>query len=499
MSLNAETTIKPREGVFDRMSPSLDGAKGAIGRATGNVRGFAKRRPWLAGGLAVLLLGAVGYGVYSVSTSDTPKYIVAPVVKGNIEDSVTALGNLQPRDYVDVGAQVSGQLKKLYVDIGDTVKQGQLLADIDPLVLTAKVQQDQASVANLRAQLADRQAQAALAAANYKRQQGLMAANATAKADYDAAKQLASSTAAQITALKAQVAGAQSLVNGDNIQLGYTKIYAPMSGTIASITTKQGQTIIASQQAPVLLRIADLTTMTVWTQVSEADVPKLHVGMDAYFTTLGDTKRYTGKLTQIQPTPTTVNNVVLYTATFDVKNPENKLMTQMTAQVFFVTKSARDVVTVPVSALHQGRGHKGGRTRSASPSGQQGSAANSSGGEGERAGGGFFNRGEMTDAMRERFQAIRAAMKTPGAKRYSVLVMKADGTTERRPVVVGVSNRVTAQVLAGLDVGEQVVVGEESATPAAASGSSRNGSGSNRNGRNGLGGGPMGPGGFGPR
>src|SRR6202000_3471907 len=157
---------------------------------------------------------------------------------------------------------------------------------------------------------------------------------------------------AQIAALKAQVNGASSLVGGDNIQLGYTKIYAPMAGTIASITASEGQTIIAIQQEPVLLRIADLTTMTVWTQVSEADVPKLHVGMDAYFTTLGEPdKRWTGKLTQIQPTPTTVNNVVLYTATFDVANPDNQLMTQMTAQVFFVTASAHDVVTVAVSAL----------------------------------------------------------------------------------------------------------------------------------------------------
>ncbi len=106
--------------------------------------------------------------------------------------------------------------------------------------------------------------------------------------------------------------------------LGYTKIYAPMSGTVASVAIKQGQTINSVQQAPTMLRIADLDTMTVWTQVSEADVPKLKVGMPAYFTTLGDPgTRWTGKLAQIQPTPTVTNNVVLYTATFDVANPDN--------------------------------------------------------------------------------------------------------------------------------------------------------------------------------
>jgi macrolide-specific efflux system membrane fusion protein len=495
MALNTET-MRPRglRDVFDRNAPALDSVRRGAGRATASVRGFAKRRPWIAGGAALVVAGAIAYALFGTSSS-TPKYITAPVVRGNIEDTVTALGNLQPRDYVDVGAQVSGQLKKLYVNIGDHVQQGQLLAEIDPQVLTAKVQQDRASVANLRAQLADRQAQAALAAANYQRQKRLVSANATSKADYDAARQAAASASAQIAALKAQVNGAASAMSGDSVQLGYTKIYAPMTGTVASITTKQGQTVISSQQAPVLMRIADLKTMTVWTQVSEADVPKLRVGMDAYFTTLGEPgKRYTGKLTQIQPTPTTVNNVVLYTATFDVANPENKLMTQMTAQVFFVTASAHNVVTVPVSALHQGRGRRGGRTRSASPSG--GSAADSSS-DASGGRGGFFNRGDITPEMRARFHALRAAMRTPGAKRYSVMVMKPDGTVERRRVVIGVQSHVTAQVLAGVDVGEKVVVGQESTEKPAASGAGY-GSRSGRGGRGGFGGGAMG-GGFGPR
>jgi macrolide-specific efflux system membrane fusion protein len=498
MTLHAETTMKhSREvggGVFHRLArnPALEGVRGTAGRAAGRLGRSVRRRPLIASAVILALLGIASYAIYGTATTAGPKYITAVVGKGDIEDTVTALGNLQPRDYVDVGAQVSGQLKKLYVNIGDRVKQGQLLAEIDPQVLTARVQQDQASVANLRAQLADRQAQAALAAANYQRQKRLLAANATSKTDYDAARQLATSTAAQIGALRAQVNGASSALSGDSIQLGYTKIYAPMSGTVASITTKQGQTIIASQQAPVLLRIADLSTMTVWTQVSEADVSKLRVGMNAYFTTLGEpNKRWTGKLTQIQPTPTTVNNVVLYTSTFDVKNPDNKLMTQMTAQVFFVTASAHDVVTVPVAALHQGRVHHGGRTGTASPAGPAGSAADSSGLSGERSN---FDRSSVTPEMRARFKAMRAAMRTPGAKRYSVLVMKDDGSVARRGVVIGVSSRVTAEVLAGLNTGEKVVVGQESTEkPSATDNSSRSG----RSGR--FGGGPMRAGSFGPR
>ena len=144
----------------------------------------------------------------------------------------------------------------------------------------------------------------------------------------------------------------ESTLRGDEANLGYTKIYAPIAGTVVSQAAKQGQTLNANQQAPIVMRIADLSTMTVQAQVSEADVPKLRVGMDVYFTTLGgDNRRFYGKLRQIPPTPTVVNNVVLYDALFDVANPNQALMTQMTAQVFFVAASAKDAVLVPLAAL----------------------------------------------------------------------------------------------------------------------------------------------------
>ncbi|HSC18318.1 MAG TPA: efflux RND transporter periplasmic adaptor subunit [Rhizomicrobium sp.] len=403
-------------------------------------------RKWL---IAAFVLALIAFGVHVLRGNvGTPlPYVTADVARGDIEDTVTALGNLQPRDYVDVGAQATGQLKKLYVDIGYTVKQGQLLAEIDPQVASAKVEQDEGNLANLKAQLADKQAQLSLADANFMRQRGLNTANATSRADYDSAAQAARSAAAEVNALKGQIAAAVSQLNGDKVTLGYTKIYAPMSGTVASVSIKQGQTINSVQQAPTILRIADLKTMTVWTQVSEADVPKLKIGMPAYFTTLGNPdKRWYGKLQQIQPTPTITNNVVLYTATFDVANPTNELMTQMTAQVFFVTASAHDVVTVPVSALHNGRGRAGGRTGSWTPKQGQGPAAHRI----------------WSNAARASVAAIRSAMKAPGAKRYFVVVVKPDGTLGRRPVVIGVMSRVSAEVLAGLKPGDKVVVGMRS-------------------------------------
>lgn len=465
MALNAATTTKPRTAqAFDAgrrlAAPDLNAIRNAGARAAALVRGHFK----LFAALVLLLIGLAVWFALSMTASSSGQYVTAAVTRGDIEDSVTALGNLQPKNYVDVGAQATGQLKNLYVDIGYTVKQGQLLAVIDPQIANAKVEQDQGNLANLKAQLADKIAQAGLANANFARQKRLMAADATSKADYDSAVQVSQSAVAETAALRGQIAAAQSQLGGDQVTLGYTKIYAPMSGTVVSVAIKQGQTINSVQAAPTILRIADLSTMEVWTQVSEADVPKLKLGMPAYFTTLGQPdKRWYGKLTQIQPTPTTTNNVVLYTATFDVSNPDNALMTQMTAQVFFVTASAHDVVTVPVSALHQGHGHAGGRTGSWTPNQGQSSAAQPNSGANSGANG--RQRWQLTPAERA---AMRAAMHTPGAKRAMVMVMKADGTPQPKPVVIGVSNRVIAQVLYGLNVGDRIVVGSKQASVAAA-------------------------------
>ena len=286
----------------------------------------------------------------------------------------------------------------------------------------------------------DRRAQLALASANFSRQKRLMAANATSRSDYDSAKQACSSAEAQASRLSAQIAAAQSQLNGDQVTLGYTKIYAPMDGTVVSITTKQGMTLNANQQAPIILRVADLSTMTVWTQVSEADVPKLQVGMPAYFTTLGEPdKRWTGTLTQIQPTPDVVNNVVLYTATFDVKNPDHQLMTQMTAQVFFVTASAQDAVDRARRGAAQGPRPARARTPAKPLQADPAQAP--------------------TPRRRPaRRQPPAARRGHAAARRDSAIGSRSsapDGTLEHRAVVVGVSNRVSAAVLSGLEAGEK--------------------------------------------
>ena len=387
---------------------------------------------------ACALLGGGGYFAWKTwfaQDDSTNSLLTAVVTRGDLEDTITATGTLQPKDFVDVGTQVSGQLKKLLVDIGAVVKKGQILAEIDPSVYQAKVDGDQALLLNQQAQLADKQAQLALADLQLTRQQNLTREEATTADALQIAEATRKSALAQLNSIKAQMQQTGSTLRGDEASLGYTKIYAPIAGTVVSQAAKQGQTLNANQQAPIIMRIADLSTMTVQAQVSEADVPKLHVGMDVYFTTLGgDNRRFYGTLRQIPPTPTVVNNVVLYDALFDVENPNQTLMTQMTAQVFFVASSAKDAVLVPLTALRPVAAE--GQPRGPRVSG----AARTSGAD-----------------PRSQFANGRGL----------VSVVDAAGKVADREVKVGVMNRVSAQIVSGLEPGERVVIGTRTPVPAA--------------------------------
>ena len=458
-----------------------------------------KPRPrWLLpalGAVAVVIVGGIAWTFMGRSSPATTA-LAQPVVIGDVEDAVTALGTLQPLQYVDVGTQVSGQLKVLHVDYSAMVKKGDLLAEIDPTIYQARVNADQAQLMNLRAQLAQRQAQRSLAALQFKRQQELLKENATSQDAYDTSDSNLKVNVAQIAALEAQIKQTESTLSGDMANLSYTQIFAPMDGTVVNLIAKQGQTLNANQTAPLVLRIADLDTMTVWAQVSEADVPKLKVGMDAYFTTLGtsDRRRY-GKLRKIIPTPDVVNNVVLYNCLFDVENPDGDLLTQMSAQVFFVVAAAQRVPIVPVTALHPvrgaGRGPRGAGAPNASPTatppaatppaepqtaGQPPEQANAQAGGDRPRGGRRGREGGASNVV---------------PTRYTVNVLK-DGDVESREVEVGVVNRMSAEIKSGLQPGEEVLL----------DGGLQQGQGGGRqNQRQGQGGPPggLGGGGGGPR
>ncbi len=372
---------------------------------TKQTRQKSKRKKSPVGIIVLFLLitaSAAGYYFYGNQEVEPVESVkTVTIERGNIELNVTALGNLQPRDYVDVGAQVSGQLEKLHVAIGDNVEAGKLLAEIDPQVLLSRVNASRAQLQAQKAQLSEREAELELSKHQFKRQENLLKEEATSEDAYQISLAAVKTKQAQIEALKASIEETESSIKGDEVTLGYTKIYAPMSGTIVDLTARQGQTLNANQITPIILRIADLSTMTVWTQVSEADVPKLKIGMQAYFTILGNPdKRWTGILRQILPTPEIINNVVLYTALFDVENKERELMTQMSAQVFFIIDSAQDVIIAPMSAL-------------------------------------------------------RAEDKKAG--RYSATVVTGKGLQTVREVKIGINNRVSAEVISGLKEADNIV------------------------------------------
>ncbi|WP_407866039.1 efflux RND transporter periplasmic adaptor subunit [Phyllobacterium phragmitis] len=334
----------------------------------------------------------------------TTNYLTEPVTRGDIENAITAVGTLKAVKDVNVGAQVSGQLKSVLVEVGDKVRENQLIAEIDPRSIETKVEISSAQVDNLKAQLLSKQAQLVLKRANAERQKTLLATRGVSQATVDQANADLAAAEADVKALQAQIRMQEAQLAGDKVDLSYTKIYTPMAGTVVDQTAKEGETLNANQSTPTIVTVADLSTMTVEAQVSEADVGRLKIGMPAYFTLLGQPgKRFTGTLRQIKPTPDTTNNVVLYYALFDAPNPDGELMIDMSAQVYFILGSAKDVLLAPAAALHTTRG-------------------------------------------------------PDGKPQTTVKVVNASGGTEDRVVEVGIRNRVQAEIKSGLKEGDRVVV-----------------------------------------
>ena len=314
----------------------------------------ARRRPLIPILLitAALVLGALVWWKFGSKDTKAAPVATAIATISDIENTVSALGKIGPKTYVDVGAQLSGQLEHLHVDVGDRVEQGALLAEIDPRIYESQVEGNRARVDSLKAQLSERQASLELAKATHTRNQSVAERGLIAREVLDTSAASLKQAQAQIVSLHAQLKEAQSTLDGNIANLSYSRIYAPIAGTVVSLTALEGQTLNANQTAPTILRIADLDTMTVTAQVAEADIVRIQNDMAAYFSTLGQPdRRWQGVVRQIQPTPDIVNEVVLYKVLIDVDNSDGALLPDMTAQVFFTVSEARGVVTVPIAAV----------------------------------------------------------------------------------------------------------------------------------------------------
>ncbi len=426
-------------------------------------------------GLALAAIVVAG-GAMWLKREKPPEYQTAEVRRGDLEVAISAAGKVQPKLYVDVGAQVSGQLEEFLVEVGDKVEKGQLLAQIDETLAAAKVEADRASLRELEASYAQQEATLELSKANAARADMLYKADAISQAEHQGATADLKIAMARLDQLKAQIARQNSTLEADLASLSYTKIYAPMSGTVVSQTAVEGQTLNANQTTPTILRIADLSVMTVEADVSEADVLRVKAGQEAYFTTLGSaTQKWKSTVRQVLPQPEVLNDVVLYKVLLDVENPEELLKPEMTAQVFFVTGRAEDAVLAPMAALmdRPERGPRGEGRGEGERQGAQGGAVASQ--EGPREGGslmaaraaeGARGEGRGGEALAAQREAMRAAREAhPGAQMKMVRVLTGK-TVTIRPVLIGLTTRADAEILYGLQPGETVITGVVGKAPA---------------------------------
>jgi macrolide-specific efflux system membrane fusion protein len=426
-----------------------------------------KKTSWWLGWkfwLILVLAAAAGWGIKVkwFSAAEQPQVITAKVEVGDLEDTVLASGTIEAVKQVSVGAQVSGQIKKLHVQLGDTVHQGDLIAEIDSTNQNNTLRNAQAQVALLTAQHHAKEATLHQVELAYKRQKDLLAQDASAKAEFESAEATLAVTRAEIAALAAQMQQAQISVDTARVNLGYTRITAPMDGVVVAVIAEEGRTVNANQSAPTIIKLAKLDTVQIKAQISEADVVRIKPGLPVYFTILGEPNhRYEARLRAVEPAPeseqtestsTTSSSssstaAIYYNGLFDVPNPDQKLRIAMTAQVFVVLAKAENALIIPATAL--GDRVSGGKRGNGSGKAASGAAK----GKGQAQGNGGASRNQT----------------------YSVRVREGVGADQKvvtRQVHIGLNNRVQAQVLDGLKEGDEVVVGE-AAAGATGSGSTR--------------------------
>ncbi|OWQ90349.1 efflux transporter periplasmic adaptor subunit [Roseateles aquatilis] len=396
-------------------------------------------KQWLRPGRLVLLVVAlliVGWIVKRVwfTPPPPPQVTTALVERGDLEDTVLATGTINAYKLVSVGARATGEVKRLAVALGEKVKEGQLIAEIDALTQQNALRDAQAQLRSAEALLASRKATLIQAELSARRQRELNAADAGARAELESAEAALNTARADVESQQAMVA--QSRINVDNAQvnLGYARVVAPMDGTVVAIVTEQGQTVNAAQSAPTIIKLARLDTMTIKAKISEADVPRVKPGMPVYFALLGaPDRRIEATLRAVDPGDTTLadasatgtttsssssaTSAIYYNGIFDVPNTDGTLRINMTAQTTIVLARVKGALTVPSTALgkHDPKGL------------------------------------------------------------YTVRVQGAEGRIEDRQVRIGMNNRVRAEVLDGLREGERVVTSEALPGDAASSNGPRRG------------------------
>ena len=322
--------------------------------------------------IILLILGVGGYFVYDKFfkvKEEEVEFITKKAKKGSFSKKVDATGEIFATELIDVGAQVSGQIKKLYVKLGDQVKKGDMIASIDSSTQQNSIDNKEAQLAIYKAQLESAKVALNIAKTQFDRENALFAKNATSKQEFESAKNTYSANSAKIKELEAQIKQTNIELSTAKINLGYTKITAPRDGTVVSVQVEEGQTVNANQTTPTIVNIADLSHVKMKMQIAEGDITKIKVGTPVEYSILSEpTKKFQTTVSSIDPGLTTLSDgsygssssskssyssssssssAVYYYAQSIVDNKDGILRIGMTTQNELLIANVEDAIIVP--------------------------------------------------------------------------------------------------------------------------------------------------------
>jgi HlyD family secretion protein len=322
-------------------------------RAVLGVRRRRRSFRWLWLLLAALALGGGYYAFAHRNGTSGPLYVTEPAVKGDLTVTVTATGTVYPTNQVDVSSELSGIIRKVLVDHNDTVKAGQVVAELDTVTLNAMVERSKAALAAAKARVIQAEATALERSKNFDRQKALNASRYTSDTTLDFARADLGRAAATVDSAKADVRVAEAELKQNETALSKTKLYSPVDGVVLKRSVEPGQTMAASFQPPVLFVIAEnLKRVELRVDIDEADVGKVRVGQKATFTVEAyPGRRFPARIEQVRFASDTTNHVVTYKAILRADNPDLVLRPGMTATADIVVDEAKDAVLIPNAAL----------------------------------------------------------------------------------------------------------------------------------------------------
>jgi len=308
--------------------------------------------------VSILVLGVLGggYPAYKYlknhSHKPGPVYRTVKIERGLIVQEVGATGTVQPIKNILVGTQVNGPIKKLYADFNDEVKAGQVIAQIDPVVYEANVAKDKAQLTSNKATAEQTKIKLVLAEKELKRGEQLLKTNMISESEYDALVSSRDSLVAQLKTAEAAILQSEASLQLSTANLGYTRICSPVDGVIIERNVDEGQTVVSSMNAQTIFTIAtDLNNIQVQADIPESDVGNIHAGQKVTFTVDAYRHTFTGKVTQVRMSSTTVQNVVTFPVIVEAHNHMRKLFPGMTANIAIETDRKENILTIPLAAL----------------------------------------------------------------------------------------------------------------------------------------------------